>query len=192
MFSYYAFPPRVKQCLANTVLLTKRLHREPALLMLRNQLLPIFQSTDRCFAAHLSNIRFLAPFRHWGLQAAYVYFNLGDFVKKGQILARMHSHDVHEAPAAYATALAEQSLLQSAEALAQKNYDRSRRLYELKAEALAQPEIARQEVTNAEAAEREAANNVLREEAHLSEILGLRPNPSPDAGENVDLIPIVA
>src|SRR3954466_13523594 len=73
MFSYYAFPPRVKQCLANTVLLTKRLHREPALLMLRNQLLPIFQSTDRCFAAHLSNIRFLAPFRHWGLQAAYEY-----------------------------------------------------------------------------------------------------------------------
>src|SRR3954465_347324 len=71
MFSYYAFPPRVKQCLANTVLLTKRLHREPALLMLRNQLLPIFQSTDRCFAAHLSNIRFLAPFRHWGLPAAY-------------------------------------------------------------------------------------------------------------------------
>src|SRR4051812_40894157 len=76
MFSYYAFPPRVKQCLANTVLLTKRLHREPALLMLRNQLLPIFQSTDRCFAAHLSNIRFLAPFRHWGLQAAYHILSL--------------------------------------------------------------------------------------------------------------------
>src|SRR4051812_45512766 len=121
-----------------------------------------------------------------------VYFNLGDFVKKGQILARMHSHDVHEARAAYANALAEQSRLQSAEALAQKNYDRSRRLYELKAEALAQTEIARQEVTNAEAAEREAANNVRREEAHLSEILGVRPNPSPGAGESADLIPLVA
>src|SRR4051794_11962004 len=85
MFSYYAFPPRVKQCLANTVLLTKRLHREPALLMLRNQLLPIFQSTDRCFAAHLSNIRFLAPFRHWGLQAAYGLPRIRRF--RGQELA---------------------------------------------------------------------------------------------------------
>ena len=121
-----------------------------------------------------------------------VYFNLGDLVKKGQVLARMHSHDVHEARAAYANARAEQSRLEAAEALAQKNYDRSRRLYELKAEALAQTEIARQEVTNAQAAVREAGNNVLREEAHLSEILGLQPNPSPGAGENADLIPIVA
>lgn len=121
-----------------------------------------------------------------------VYFNVGDLVTKGQVLARMHSHDVHESRAAYANARAEQSRLEAAEALAQKNYDRSRRLYELKAEALAQTEIARQEVTNAQAAVREAENNVRREEAHLSEILGLPPNPSPDAGEEADLIPIVA
>ena len=28
-----------------------------------------------------------------------VYANLGDFVHKGQVLARMHSHDVHDAKA---------------------------------------------------------------------------------------------
>jgi len=52
-----------------------------------------------------------------------VYFNLGDSVMKGQVLARMHSHDMHEARAAYANAVAERSRLQAAEALAQKNYD---------------------------------------------------------------------
>ena len=49
-----------------------------------------------------------------------VYFNLGDSVMKGQVLARMHSHDMHEARAAYANAVAERSRLQAAEALAQK------------------------------------------------------------------------
>jgi hypothetical protein len=34
-------------------------------------LLPIFPSTCRSFVAHPSNIQLLAPFRHWGLQAAY-------------------------------------------------------------------------------------------------------------------------
>jgi hypothetical protein len=41
------------------------------LLLLRNHLLPIFPSTCRSFVAHPSNIQLLAPFRHWGLQAAY-------------------------------------------------------------------------------------------------------------------------
>src|SRR6266699_1475675 len=50
-----------------------------------------------------------------------VYSNLGDFVSKGQVLARMHSHDVHEARAAYANAVAERSRLEAAEALVQKN-----------------------------------------------------------------------
>jgi hypothetical protein len=44
-----------------------------------------------------------------------VYFNLGDSVMKGQVLARMHSHDMHEARAAYANAVAERSRLRAAE-----------------------------------------------------------------------------
>ncbi|WP_263352975.1 efflux RND transporter periplasmic adaptor subunit [Acidicapsa acidisoli] len=67
-----------------------------------------------------------------------VNFNLGDFVEKGQVLARMHSHDVHETRAAYANAVAERTRLQSAEALAEKNYERSQRLYALKAESVSQ------------------------------------------------------
>jgi multidrug efflux pump subunit AcrA (membrane-fusion protein) len=121
-----------------------------------------------------------------------VYFNLGDSVTKGQVLARMHSHDVHEVRAAYANAVAERSRLQAAEALAQKNYDRSQRLYALKAESVSQTETAKQELVNAQSATREADNDVHREEAHLEEILGIRANPPLGGSEDADLIPIKA
>ena len=119
-----------------------------------------------------------------------VYANLGDLVKKGQVLARMHSHEVHTARADYANALAEQSRLKAAEELARKNYERSQKLYTLKAEALADTEVARQQLVNAETQTREASNIVTREEAHLTEILGLAPKPS--AGDQADLLPITA
>jgi cobalt-zinc-cadmium efflux system membrane fusion protein len=120
-----------------------------------------------------------------------VYFNLGDYVKKGQVLARMHSHDVHEALAAYANALAERSRLQAAEALAQKNYDRSQRLYTLKAESVSQMETAKQELVNAQSATHEADNIVRREATHLEETLGVRADAT-DSSEDADMIPIKA
>jgi membrane fusion protein, heavy metal efflux system len=121
-----------------------------------------------------------------------VYFNLGDPVQKGQVLARMHSHDVHEGRAAYANAVAERSRLQAGEALAQKNYDRSQRLYALKAESVSQVETAKQELVNAQSATREADNILLREETHLKEILGVRADILKDDSDDVDLIPIKA
>jgi cobalt-zinc-cadmium efflux system membrane fusion protein len=121
-----------------------------------------------------------------------VYFNLGDSVQKGQVLARMHSHDVHEARAAYANAVAERSRLQAAEALAQKNYDRSQRLYALKAESVSQTETAKQELVNAQSATHEADNVVHREVTHLEETLGVRADASADSSEDADMIPIKA
>jgi membrane fusion protein, heavy metal efflux system len=81
-----------------------------------------------------------------------VYANLGDYVQRGQVLARMHSHDVHEARAAYAMAIAEKSRLQSAESLAQVNFERMQRLYALRAASVEQTEQARQELVNAKTA----------------------------------------
>jgi multidrug efflux pump subunit AcrA (membrane-fusion protein) len=121
-----------------------------------------------------------------------VYFNLGDSVAKGQVLARMHSHDVHEARAAYANAVAERTRLQAAEALAQKNYERSQRLYALKAESISQTETAKQELVNAQAATSEADNNVRQEQAHLVEILGVTVDDVNNNTEDADLIPIKA
>jgi len=116
--------------------------------------------------------------------------NLGDAVRRGQILAKVHSHDVHEARAAYANAIAERTRSLAAEALAQKNYERSQRLYQLKAEPLVAVEEAKQQVVNAQSSTHEADNNVHREEAHLSEILGVPPSTMHDDGQ--DLMPIKA
>jgi cobalt-zinc-cadmium efflux system membrane fusion protein len=117
--------------------------------------------------------------------------NLGDYVKRGEVLAQMHSHDVHEARAAYANAVAEHTRLLTAEALAQKNYERSQRLYALKAESVMQVEDAKQQLINSQTATREADNNVKMEEAHLREILGINPQQI-DGSESAELIPIKA
>ena len=117
----------------------------------------------------------------------------GDFVHEGQVLARMHSHDVHEAKAEYLTAQGERSRLEASAALAQKNYERMQRLYALKAASLEQTEVARQQAMDAQTALRNGQIAVERERAHLEENLGI----SADAGGNPknevsDLIPIRA
>jgi multidrug efflux pump subunit AcrA (membrane-fusion protein) len=121
-----------------------------------------------------------------------VYFNMGDHVMKGQVLARMHSHEVHDARAEYANAIAERSRLQAAEALAKKNYDRSQRLYALKAESVAQTEDAKQELVNAQSARLQADNNVHREKSHIEEILGISADAADNGSPDYDLIPIKA
>ena len=122
-----------------------------------------------------------------------VYANLGDYVHKGQVLARMHSHDVHEARAAYAIAVAEKTRLQSAESLAQINFDRMQRLYALRAASVEQTEQARQELVNAKTALENGATDVVRSKTHLEENLGISADlPANANDETAELIPIVA
>ncbi len=122
-----------------------------------------------------------------------VYANLGDYVHQGTVLARMHSHDVHEARAAYAMALAERNRLQSAESLAQVNYDRMQRLYNLRAASVEQTEQARQELVNAKTALANAVTDVVRTRTHLEENLGIPADlPANRNNEDAELIPIIA
>ena len=122
-----------------------------------------------------------------------VYANLGDYVRKGQVIARMHSHDVHEARAAYQVAVSEHARLESAQTLAQKEYDRTQRLYTLKAASLEQTEMARQELVNAQAATHNADIDVTRERTHLEDTLGIPADvPANSHGEDNDLVPILA
>lgn len=119
--------------------------------------------------------------------------NLGDYVQKGQVLARMHSHDVHEARADYQVAVAEKARCDAAAALAQMEYGRTTRLYALKAASLEQTEIARQELLNAQTAARDAAVNLVRKKTHLEEILGIPADvPAGMSEEEMDTIPIRA
>jgi multidrug efflux pump subunit AcrA (membrane-fusion protein) len=122
-----------------------------------------------------------------------VYANLGDYVHKGEVLARMHSHDVHEARAAYAMALAEKNRLQSAESLAQVNYDRMQRLYTLRAASVEQTEQTRQELVNAKTALANGMTDVIRSKTHLEENLGIPADLPPNANQEMaELIPIIA
>jgi cobalt-zinc-cadmium efflux system membrane fusion protein len=122
-----------------------------------------------------------------------VTVNLGDPVREGQILARMHSHDVHEARAAYQTARSDLSRAEAAATLAQKNYERAERLYSLKAGSLGEADAARQEVVNAQAEVRDKQVAVEKERIHLEGNLGVAANPGPDVSEEAaDQIPIRA
>jgi membrane fusion protein, heavy metal efflux system len=122
-----------------------------------------------------------------------VYANLGDYVHKGQIIARMHSHDVHDARAAYQTALSDRAKFDSAQALAQTEYDRTQRLYALKAASLEQMQIARQDLINAQTEAKNASIVVTRERTHLEDTLGVPADiPENSHNENDELVPIAA
>ena len=122
-----------------------------------------------------------------------VYVNSGDFVKQNQVLASMHSRDVQEARAAYQTSRSDLSRAEAAAALAQKNYDRTQRLYSLKAASLEEMEHARQELVNAQAAVRDEQIEVEKERVHLDVSLGIPADPGPEyQGDDADLIPIRA
>ncbi len=88
---------------------------------------------------------------------------VGDRVRKGQPLAKMHTHEVHEAQAEYAKALAELNQRKKQAEYAKSLLDRAERLYQAKALSLNELERAKlefdaagQEVARAEA-ERERA-----------------------------------
>lgn len=124
---------------------------------------------------------------------AAISANLGDYVHKGQILARMHSHDVHEARADYQIALSNRLKMNAARDLAQREYDRTKRLYALKASSVEQVEMAHQELLNAEAEARNVEISVQRERTHLEDTLGIPADiPANSSGEESELIPIVA
>lgn len=124
-----------------------------------------------------------------------VLVNAGDHVEQGQILARMHSHIIHESRADYRKAVAELARLKTVEAYASRVRDRARRLYELKAASLEQTEHAETELRNAQAGTANAAVEVDRTRRHLVEFLQISPDlpehdPQAPHEDDSDLIPI--
>lgn len=99
--------------------------------------------------------------------------NPGDRIREGQVLARMHSHDIHESRAEFRKALGELSRLRIAEAYSTRIRDRAKRLYELKAGSLEQVEHAENELRNTQTAVANAQVEVERIRVHLTEFLGV-------------------
>jgi cobalt-zinc-cadmium efflux system membrane fusion protein len=119
---------------------------------------------------------------------------VGDFVTGGQVLGLLHSHEVHEARAAYQEAFTELRRARAAETYAQQRHDRARRLFELRAGSRQDLETAEADLQNAQAATQKAQSEVEKERAHLN-IFNL---PTQETGgdgpqhEEEDDIPILA
>ena len=92
---------------------------------------------------------------------------VGDSVKAGQILARIHSHDVHEARAGYAQAAVELTRSRAAHAYATRTSERTRRLFELKAGSRQDVDTAEAEMRNAQAQIDRAQAELEKERTHL-------------------------
>jgi cobalt-zinc-cadmium efflux system membrane fusion protein len=122
-----------------------------------------------------------------------VYAGLGDYVKKGQVLARYHADEVREERAHYRAALNELHLAESNAAQAQRNRDRAQRLLDLKAGSIQQLEQSQQDLVNARAAIEKAQIEVDRGQDLLEDDLKVTVEPSPaSAGEFADDVPILA
>lgn len=115
-----------------------------------------------------------------------VHGNVGDVVKEGFVLARIHSHDVHESRANHRKASDELARAQSAARLARTLRDRAARLFELKAGSKQDVDIAEGQVREAETAVRNAETELQRARVHITEYLDV------DLDSDEDQVPIKA
>jgi membrane fusion protein, heavy metal efflux system len=123
----------------------------------------------------------------------FVYAGLGDYVHKGQILARYHADEVRDSRAQYRTTLAELDRAKATAAQAQRNLDRAQKLLELKAGSVQQVELAQEDLINAQDAVRKAEIEVDRGKDLLEDDLRVPADPPPNQqDETEDDVPILA
>jgi multidrug efflux pump subunit AcrA (membrane-fusion protein) len=122
-----------------------------------------------------------------------VFAGLGDYVHKGQILARYHADEVREARAQYRTAISDLTRLEAAAGQAQRNYDRAQTLLSLKAGSMQQLEQARQDQVAAQASLKNGQIVVDRIRDQLEDDLRVPADPAPGTPEEIaDDVPILA
>ena len=105
---------------------------------------------------------------------------VGDHVRAGQLLAQLHSREVHEARADFAQAVADVRTKEAELEFARSAAQRAERLLALKAGSLEHQERAQANLAQAKLAVKIAEAEVSREAEHLLH-LGLEPDVSPPA-----------
>ncbi len=128
-----------------------------------------------------------------------VLAQVGDRVRQGQVLARYHTHDVHETQANLLQAVSDRRRANVNLEQMKRNRDRLKRLYEAKAAPLMQVEQAESEVKMAEEEVQKAQADVDRETVHLTQVLDVpvdvehaHAGPHTGAGEVDELVPVKA
>jgi cobalt-zinc-cadmium efflux system membrane fusion protein len=121
--------------------------------------------------------------------------HLGDSVQAGEVIAQMHSHEVHDSRASRRQAVAEKEKLKVVAEQALRVRDRTRRLFELKAASREQVEAADTQYRSAQLNVSNAQAEVDKTEAHLTEFLDVPHEDSARAevrADEADRVPIKA
>jgi membrane fusion protein, heavy metal efflux system len=122
-----------------------------------------------------------------------VHANTGDYVKKGQVLARYHADEVRDSRAQYRGAKAELERARAGVAQAQRIRDRSQRLLDLRAGSTQQVEASQQDVVTAQTAVNRAQIEVERLRDLLEHELHVPAEPAAGSSESdADEVPIIA
>lgn len=120
-----------------------------------------------------------------------VYVLPGAIVKRGTVLAQLHSHSVHETVSALLQAYAAADRQRGAVTFAQQAVDRYGHLFTIQAASLEERQQAEQGLLQANQNLIDAQANVRMEREHLSELLQVRPESlTPDHLYDRELIPI--
>ena len=99
----------------------------------------------------------------------------GDRVQRGTVLARLHSHSVHETVGALAQAFADVERQQSAVLYEAQKRDRYDHLYAIQAASLEQQQTSRQDLVQAQTALANAQATAHMEREHLGDLLQVPP-----------------
>ena len=122
-----------------------------------------------------------------------VFKGLGDYVRKGEILARYHADEVRDSRALYQRALSDLGRVQAAAAQAERNRDRAQRMLDLKAGSQQQVEQSAQDLIAAQAEVRSAQIEVDRLRDLLEDDLRVPAQPKSAGADTLeDDVPILA
>ncbi len=120
-----------------------------------------------------------------------VMVNVGDQVKEGQLLARLHAHDLHEAISAYQMGLAELERTRRLIDYARRSRDRYDSLYEIKFASKQEAEQAAMGYRNAVADYDKASAMLQAARTHLADMLGVPDDKIGGVDLRADTIPIM-
>lgn len=117
---------------------------------------------------------------------------VGAHVQKGAVLARLHSHSVHETRAALASAAQEVTRQEEVVEYRRRMHDRMQRLLALKSASPQEVERSQSELQSAEADLRNAHINQQKETVHLADLLRVPETNVESVDEHTELAPILA
>jgi membrane fusion protein, heavy metal efflux system len=119
-----------------------------------------------------------------------VLANVGDHVEKDQVLARLHTHDLHDAIMAYQSALAEAERTRRLIDYARRNRERYDSLYQIKFASRQEAEQAAMDYRNA-VADRDKAQAMLQgARTHLADMLEVADDKISESDLHAETIPI--